>query len=169
MDSTTRIYSQMAGKRTGKFYRQNEADVMKRLGLKPTKNSGAGWIEKEDGQNDYLIAQLKSTDAESLRIQLKDWHTLEYNATVAHKVPVFVGQFLSTDEIFIMVKPADLPSVAQYLDCGRCDIIKSEVVTPDEQEESKPTKIIRSGNRDKFWQDKEKERLKCQKNSKRGR
>ena len=141
---------------------------MESLGLKQTPGSGNGWICKEDGQNDYLIAQLKSTDAESLRIQLKDWHTLEYNAAVAHKVPVFVGQFLSTDEIFIMVKPADLPSVAQYLDCGRCDIIKSEVVAPDEQNE-KPTKIIRSGNRDRFWQDREKERSKCQKNSKRGR
>lgn len=29
-------------KRSTKFYRKNEADVMKRLGFKPTKNSGAG-------------------------------------------------------------------------------------------------------------------------------
>lgn len=27
----------MAGKRSGKFYRTNEADVMQRLGLQPTK------------------------------------------------------------------------------------------------------------------------------------
>ena len=51
-------------KRSFKFYRQNEAEVMKSLGLKPTKNSGSGWIEKEDGQNDYIICQLKSTDAQ---------------------------------------------------------------------------------------------------------
>ena len=31
-------------KRSGKFYRKNEAEVMKALGLKPTKNSGSGWV-----------------------------------------------------------------------------------------------------------------------------
>lgn len=31
-------------KRTGKFYRENEKEVMLSLGLKPTKNSGSGWI-----------------------------------------------------------------------------------------------------------------------------
>ena len=41
-------------KRSTKFYRKNEAEVMQQLGLKPTKNSGAGWIEKEDGQNEQF-------------------------------------------------------------------------------------------------------------------
>ena len=62
----------MTNKRTTKFYRDNEADVMSALGFVPTSNSGAGWIEKEDGQNDYLIAQLKSTDAMSISIHQKD-------------------------------------------------------------------------------------------------
>lgn len=31
-------------KRSTKFYRRNEAEVMKSLGLKPTKNSGSGWV-----------------------------------------------------------------------------------------------------------------------------
>ena len=159
----------MANRRSGKFYRQNEAEIMNQLGLKPTVNSGAGWKEKEDGQNEYLIAQLKSTDAESIRVALKDWHTLEYNAAVAHKIPVFVTQFISTGEIFIMAKPIDLPNIAQYLDCGKCKIIKTEVFAPDEQTEQETSNTVRSGNRDKFWQDKEKERLKWQKNSKLGR
>ena len=30
--------------RSGKFYRRNEAEVMKSLGLRPTKNSGSGWL-----------------------------------------------------------------------------------------------------------------------------
>ena len=30
--------------RTTKFYRKNEREVMERLGFKPTKNSGSGWI-----------------------------------------------------------------------------------------------------------------------------
>lgn len=31
-------------KRSGKFYRTNEKEVMQRLGLVPTINSGSGWI-----------------------------------------------------------------------------------------------------------------------------
>ena len=33
--------------RTTNFYRKNEEEVMKSLGLKPTKNSGSGWIQKK--------------------------------------------------------------------------------------------------------------------------
>lgn len=31
-------------KRSTRFYRKNEAEVMKRLGFKPTKNSGGDYI-----------------------------------------------------------------------------------------------------------------------------
>ena len=62
-------------KRSTKFYRKNEEEVMRSLGLTPTKNSGAGWIEKEDGQNEHVICQLKSTDAQSIRVIQKDIHT----------------------------------------------------------------------------------------------
>ena len=34
-------------KRSGKFYRNNEKEVMRALGFKPTFNSGSAWIEKE--------------------------------------------------------------------------------------------------------------------------
>ena len=61
----------MTMKRSGKFYRRNEEDVMRRLGLEPTKNSGSGWIEKEDGQSEHVICQLKSTDAQSISIKKK--------------------------------------------------------------------------------------------------
>ena len=66
-------------KRTTKFYRKNEEEVMESLGLKPTKNSGSGWIEKEDGQSDNVICQLKSTDAQSIKVNQKDLRMLEYN------------------------------------------------------------------------------------------
>lgn len=158
-------------RRSTKFYRQNEAEVMLKLGLKPTKNSGAGWVEKEDGQNDFLIAQLKSTDAESIRVQQKDWHTLEYNAAVAHKIPLFVIQFLATSEIYIMVKPLDLPSVVQYLECGEYEVPKTEIVAPDEQQVDVEIKTISSSTKSRktFWNEKEKERQKWQKNSKQNR
>ena len=104
--------------RSFKFYRKNEEEVMKSLGLKPTKNSGSGWIEKEDGQNDYVICQLKSTDAQSIKVNQKDIRTLEKNAMIEHKIPVFAIQFLNTGEVLLMVKPEDLPDAAEYILTG---------------------------------------------------
>lgn len=104
--------------RSFKFYRKNEEEVMRSLGLKPTKNSGSGWIEKEDGQNDCVICQLKSTDAQSIKVNQKDIRTLENNALVEHKIPVFAIQFLNTGEVWLMVKPEDIKSIGQYLSDG---------------------------------------------------
>lgn len=105
-------------KRSGKFYRKNEAEVMKSLGLKPTKNSGSGWVEKEDGQSEKVICQLKSTDAESIRIYKKDLDVLNYNAAVAHKLPVFAIQFLQSNEVYLLIKPDMLYEAAQYIETG---------------------------------------------------
>lgn len=105
-------------KRSGKFYRKNEAEVMRQLGLQPTKNSGSGWIEKEDGQSEDVICQLKSTDAESIRIHLKDLHTLLYNASVSHKLPVFAIQFLQSNEVYLLIKPEMLEAAARYIETG---------------------------------------------------
>lgn len=102
----------MNNKRSGKFYRKNEAEVMRSLGLEPTPNSGSGWIVKEDGQSEDVICQLKSTDAMSVKINLKDIETLEYNALVAHKLPVFAIQFLCNNQTYLLVKPEDLQDVS---------------------------------------------------------
>ncbi len=109
----------MNNKRSGKFYRQNEKEVMKSLGLKPTYNSGSGWIEKEDGENEFILCQLKSTDAMSISINQKDWKILEENALVTHKVPVFVIQFLNENDVYVMCKPEDLRVMAEYIDTGK--------------------------------------------------
>lgn len=109
----------MNNKRTGKFYRKNEADVMEQLGLTPTKGSGAGWLEKEDGYNDTILCQLKSTDAESITIKQHDLHTLLHNAIVSHKLPVFAIQFLNTGEVWLMAKPEDLLHVAKGLSVNK--------------------------------------------------
>lgn len=103
-------------KRSGKWYRKNERQVMRLLGLKPTKNSGSGWIEKEDGQSDDVLCQLKSTDANSIKVDLKDLHTLEYNASVAKKLPVFAIQFINSDDVYCIVKPELLQQMAEYLE-----------------------------------------------------
>ena len=138
-------------KRSGKFYRNNEADVMKRLGLQPTKNSGSGWVEKEDGQSEDVICQLKSTDASSIKINKKDLDVLQYNATVSHKLPVFAIQFIQSDEVYLVLSPEVLREVADYLNTGKrsantaeefigIDLNKHENVT------TSPIRVIRSSS-----------------------
>ena len=108
----------MATKRSGKFYRRNEEEVMKLLGLEPTPNSGSGWVVKEDGQNENVICQLKSTDAKSIKITQLDLHKLEYNASVTNKIPVFAIQFLKNNEVYLIMKPEVLEDATQYIKTG---------------------------------------------------
>lgn len=95
-------------KRGTKWYRKNEAEVMQRLGFKPTRNSGATWIDKADGQNDHCICELKSTDKASFTVKQEYLHTLEANAIEAHKLPVFAFQFINRDEVWLAVKESDI-------------------------------------------------------------
>lgn len=145
-------------KRSGKFYRKNEREVMKSLGLRPTLNSGSGWIEKEDGESDYLICQLKSTDAQSIKVNQKDLRILENNATVEHKLPVFAIQFLNTNEVWLMVKPLHIESVAEYLTTGSTSVSKVYSIEDVEETESINSKrvIKSSGNaREQFHMERE--------------
>lgn len=103
-------------KRSTKFYRKNEAEVMKRLGFKPTKNSGAGWVEKCDGQSENFICELKSTDKESYTLKQKTLQELEYHACVAHKTPVFALQFLNRDEIWVAIKEEDIQAYKELIE-----------------------------------------------------
>lgn len=156
-------------KRSGKFYRKNEAEVMKSLGLNPTKNSGSGWIEKEDGQSENVICQLKSTDAESIRLHKKDFDVLNYNAAVAHKLPVFAIQFIQSNEVYLLVKPDLLQEVAQYIETGEY-IDKNSFIGIDLSEHENMTttrsRIIKSSSRAREQFNKEKEnRFKKEKRS----
>lgn len=148
-------------KRSFKFYRKNEEEVMESLGLKPTKNSGSGWIEKEDGQSDYLICQLKSTDAQSIKVNQKDIRILEYNAEVAHKLPIFAIQFLNTGEVWLMAKPEDFTSVAEYINTNQISEAATSVFDDVEEVEDvkqRPRKKIGSSksSRDAFYKEKAK-------------
>lgn len=105
-------------KRSGKFYRKNEADIMKQLGLEPVPNSGSGWIVKEDGISDDVICQLKSTDASSIKVNLLDIHKLLHNAAVEHKLPVFAIQFIQSNEVFLLIRPQDLEEASKYIETG---------------------------------------------------
>lgn len=90
-------------KRSGKFYSKNEKRTLKALGLTPAPASGAGWVVKEDGENETLMVQLKSTDSLSYRISRLDMKKLEFHAEVSNKVPVFLVQFLKDDRLYAIV------------------------------------------------------------------
>ena len=121
-------------KRSGRFYRKNEKEVMESLGLKATPGSGSGWLIKEDGQNDFVICQLKSTDAQSIKINQKDIRILEHNASVEHKLPVFAIQFLNTGEVWLMAKPEDFTEVSEFINTGKTKKQKEIVCDLDEKE-----------------------------------
>lgn len=148
-------------KRSGKFYRKNEAEVMRALGLEPTPNSGSGPIWKEDGQSENVICQLKSTDAQSIRVNKKDLDVLSYNAEVAHKLPVFAIQFLQSNEVYLLVKPELLCEAAQYIKTGEYESA-NEFVGIDLSEHEDMTaiggRIIKSSSkaREQFHQENEK-------------
>lgn len=151
-------------KRTGKFYRNNEAETMKKYGLNPTKNSGSGWIEKEDGENAILLCQLKSTDAESIKVNLLDLHKLFYHCDVSHKTGVFMVQFLSTNEEYILLKPEDIQEVARGLK-GKIkynslinikDSVESNLVNPGTSDKIPKVKTGSKSARNKFYKEREK-------------
>ncbi len=114
-------------KRTTKWYRKNEVEVMQRLGFKPTRNSGATWIDKGDGQNEHCICELKSTDNASYRLEQTTLHTLEANAIEAHKLPVFALQFLNVDEVWLAVKETDIEAFKQLIRVSVLEEIESEI------------------------------------------
>lgn len=147
--------------RSFKFYRKNEEEVMKSLGLKPTKNSGSGWIEKEDGQNDYVICQLKSTDAQSIKVNQKDIRILESNAMVEHKLPLFAIQFLNTGEVWLMAKPEDFTEISKYIESGYCEVSRNDFLDlgnveeiPDKVVKRKTTIKSSKVSREKFYDEK---------------
>lgn len=122
------------------------------LNLQPTPGSGNGWILKEDGQSENIIAQLKSTDFSEISIKLLDIQKLEENAAISHKRPVFVIQFLKTQDIFILVRPEQdiMNQLHKRIENDRIDLKDS-----DEQEEKPKIKSVSHKNRDSFYNEKE--------------
>lgn len=134
--------------RSGKFYRKNEREVIRALGLHPTPNSGSGWVVKEDGQSDDVICQLKSTDKGRITIDLQDLQTLEYNGAVAHKLPVFAIQYLQGDQLYLVLKPEVVQDVAKYLRTGTVEdkLDLGIDIGEDQSHSSVGGKVIRSSS-----------------------
>lgn len=129
----------MAKKKTSKFYFKNEKELMRSLGLNPTPGSG-NKIIKEDGQNDKIIAQLKSTEGSQITIKLVDLNTLLYNATITHKLPIFINQFVN-GPILISCKMEDFIDVAKYIQTGEYKSRFEEIVEVENVNEAPKQKI----------------------------
>ena len=134
---------------------------MRSLGLEPTPNSGSGWLVKEDGQSENVICQLKSTDANSIKVNKKDLDVLSYNAAVAHKLPVFAIQFLQSSEVYLIVKPEMLCEAAKYIETGEHESANKFVgidLSEHETMTSKTKKVIKSSSnaRERFNKENEK-------------
>lgn len=151
-------------KRSGKFYSKNEKETLSKLGLRPIPFSGAGWIEKEDGENEFSLVQLKSTEASSYRVDMLDIKKLEYHASVSNKVPIFLIQFLKHDKIYALVNLEDLDDLYDILN-NKEKVIKKKVGDCYE-EVSVSKKMIQSSSkaRKQFFEEKEKQYAKRKRN-----
>lgn len=102
-------------RRAARYYGKNETATMQDLGLSPVPRSGAGWVHKEDGESEFLLCQLKSTDKAEARVRRLDLDRLAYHAAVSHKLPLFAVQFLSDGKIYFVVEKDKLQDVAKAL------------------------------------------------------
>lgn len=143
-------------KRSGKFYSKNEKETLRKLGLRPIPFSGAGWIEKEDGENENVLVQLKSTEASSYRVDILDIKKLEYHSSVSNKIPVFIIQFLKHDKIYALVNLEDLEELNEALNGKRKQ--RTIKLKQEEVEEFVQRRKIQSSPkaRDKFFEEREK-------------
>lgn len=138
-------------KRTGKFYSRNEKETLSRLGLKPSPMSGAGWMIKEDGENDIVMVQLKSTDSSSYRLDLLDLTKLEYHADISRKVPIFLIQYLKTGKIYAVVDIDNIKELGEALDTGK---VKEKMVIKD-IESTVEKKVVKTSkkSREQFFKE----------------
>lgn len=137
--------------RGSKFYYRNEKEVLSKLGLTPTPQSGAGWILKEDGENDLVLVQLKSTDKSSYRVNILDLKKLEYHSQVSNKVPVFLIQFLQQEKIYALVDIQNISELYKAFELEEAPEKAIQLKAP----EVAPTKKIKHSReaREDFFQE----------------
>ena len=120
-------------------------------------------IEKEDGENENVLVQLKSTESSSYRVDMLDIKKLEYHSSVSNKIPVFIIQFLKHDKIYALVNMEDLEELNEALNGKKK---KETVKIKIEEEKSEPKRMIKSSlkSRNKFFEEREKEYVKRKRN-----
>lgn len=141
----------MMRKRSGKFYSNNEKKTLESLGFVPSPMSGAGWIVKEDGENDVAMVQLKSTDSSSYRLDILDMKKLEYHASVSNKIPIFLVQFLKQDKVYAIIDVSNIDDLFEAFNCNK----KPEYQKITKIENKNERKMIRSSkkSRDEFMKE----------------
>lgn len=148
-------------KRSGKFYSKNEKELMQKLGLKPAPASGAGWIIKEDGENDEIMVQLKTTEASSYRITKMDLLKLESHSMVSNKIPMFLIQFIGSksDRLYAVVELDNIPTVYESLFGKQSHGKQKENIVAIQEYEAPTRKRIKSGSkaRNKFFEERDKQ------------
>lgn len=151
-------------KRSGKFYSKNEKETLSKLGLRPIPFSGAGWVEKEDGENEFSLVQLKSTEASSYRVDMLDIKKLEYHASVSNKVPIFLIQFLKHDKIYALVNLEDLDELHEIF--NNEDNVVRKKGSDSYEEVAVVKKMVSSSSkaRKQFFEEKEKQYAKRKRN-----
>lgn len=107
-----------------------------------------------------MICQLKSTDAESIKFNKRDFDVLAYNAAITRKLPLFALQFLKTNEVFLLIRPEDLQAAAEYIETGEYQGAEQilEIDLKDSEElKTKGTSIKSSSSaRERFKKENEK-------------
>ena len=139
--------------RKAKFWFKNEKEVMRSLGFEPVKGSGSGWIHKEDGESEFALAQLKSTEAESYKLSYLDVQKLEYHASVSHKVPMFIIEFLNRGT-YVLVNANDFSKLKNICFGLEEKIKESSVVDVDDVQERKSIGSSKT-DREKFYKERE--------------
>jgi len=144
-----------------KFWFKNEKEVMKKLGFEPVKGSGSGWIHKEDGESEFALAQLKSTEAESYKLNYLDIEKLEYHASVSHKIPVFVIEFLNRG-IYVLLNVSDFERIKELCFGGQKheeDLVISEDIIEERLHLTDKKLNVKSSSydREKFYKEREKQ------------
>lgn len=131
-----------------KFWFDNEKVVMKELGLDPVPGSGSG-LQKEDGENDYVLCQLKSTDAASISIKKLDIERLIYHADDIRKIPLFVIQFMDSSLPLLALTPIDqLGNISEYINYGQTEIQSNNIyVEETKQLEVKRIRSTKKGSK----------------------
>ena len=122
-------------------------------------------VEKEDGENDLFICQLKSTDNKSISVKQDDLNVLEYHACTSHKIPIFALQFLKTDSVYVMMPEEEFKEYQEYKTAKQNETFSQKSVDIEEEKEyNKDTqKVNRDINkmrstREQFYKQMEQER-----------
>lgn len=132
-----------------KFYNKNEKNTLSDLGFTPTIASGSGWVEKEDGESEFALSQLKTTDAESIRIKEQDLLTLAYNADMCRKLGIFFIQFLKTNNVYMMINVNDIEQIKDIV-LGEKPVIYEAYVREDGSMGGRPVIKSSAKGRDKI-------------------